>query len=104
MSVSSVTDPFALLGVVADCGLYVARGWKLWSMRTSVLTSMQPLELVSGQPATLAFVPAKAHACVLLLAVLTAELVTVLASIRPSMRGGHSLRYRGGRRVCRRSL
>ena len=103
MSVSSVTDPFALLGVVADCGLYVARGWKLWSMRTSVLTSMQPLELASEQPATLAFVPA-AYACVLLLAVLTSELVTVLASIRPSMRGGHSLRYRGGRRGCGRSL
>ena len=104
MSVSSVTDPFGPLGVVADCGLYVAREWKLWSMRTSVLTSMQPLELVSGQPATRAFVPTKAHVCVLLLAVLTSELVTVLASIRPSMRGGHSLRYHGGRRGCRRSL
>ena len=71
-----------------------------WSMRTSVLTSVTPLELASDQTATLASEAAESHACVLLLAVLTSELVPVLASIRPSMLGGHNPRYCGGLRGC----
>ena len=74
-----------------------------WSMRTSVLTSMQPLVLASEQTATLGFVPAEARACALLLAVRMSELVTMLTSIRPSMPGGHSPRYRGGLRGCGQS-
>ena len=79
--------------------------WRLWvPVWASVLTSMLPLDLASEQPATLTFVPAKAHAYARLLAVLTSELVPVLASIQLSMRGGHSLRYRGGLRGYGRSL
>ena len=44
---------------------------KMGSERSSVLTSTPPLELASEQTATLGFAPAEAHACALLLAVLS---------------------------------
>ena len=57
---------------------------KLGSERSSVLTSTPPLELASEQTATLGFAPAEAHACALLLAVLspvTLMLRLALASV-----------------------
>ena len=44
---------------------------KMGSERSSVLTSTPPLELASEQTATLGFAQAEAHACALLLAVLS---------------------------------
>ena len=44
---------------------------KLGSERSSVRTSSQPLVQASEQTATLGFAPAEAHACALLLAVLS---------------------------------
>ena len=44
---------------------------KVGSERSSVLTSPPPLELAWEQTATLGFAPAEAHACALLLAVLS---------------------------------
>ena len=57
---------------------------KMGSERSSVLTSTPPLELASEQAATLGFAPAEAHACALLLAVLspvTLMLRLALASV-----------------------
>ena len=57
---------------------------KMGSERSSVLTSTPPLELASEQTATLGFAPAEAHACALLLAVLspvTLMLRLALASV-----------------------
>ena len=57
---------------------------KMGSERSSVLTSTPPLELASEQTATLGFAPEEAHACALLLAVLssvTLMLRLALASV-----------------------
>ena len=63
---------------------------KLCSVRTSVPTSKQPLGLAPERTAILGIVPAEAHACALRLTVLTPELMTMLASVRPTKLGGQS--------------